>query len=45
MAGDTLSGIAAKAGISNWHSLYTNNESTIGSNPNLILVGQVLNVG
>jgi nucleoid-associated protein YgaU len=45
VSGDTLSGIAAKEGISNWHTLYTANESTVGSNPNLILVGQVLNLG
>jgi len=45
VSGDTLSGIAAKEGISNWHTLYTENESTVGSNPNLILVGQVLNLG
>jgi len=44
-SGDSLSGIAAKEGISDWHSLYTNNESTIGSNPNLIYPGQVLNLG
>ncbi|HWG25669.1 transglycosylase family protein [Actinospica sp.] len=44
-SGDTLSGIAAKEGVSDWHSLYTNNESTIGSNPNLIFPGQVLNLG
>ena len=45
VSGDTLSGIAAKEGISNWHTLYTANESTIGSNANLILPGQVLNLG
>jgi nucleoid-associated protein YgaU len=44
-SGDTLSGIAAKEGVSDWHTLYTNNESTIGSNPNLIFPGQVLNLG
>jgi nucleoid-associated protein YgaU len=44
-SGDTLSAIAAKEGVSDWHSLYTDNESTIGSNPNLILPGQVLNLG
>jgi nucleoid-associated protein YgaU len=44
-SGDTLSGIAAKEGISDWHNLYNNNESTIGSNPNLIYPGQVLNLG
>jgi nucleoid-associated protein YgaU len=43
-SGDTLSGIAAKEGV-NWHTLYTDNESTVGSNPNLILPGQVLNIG
>ena len=45
VSGDTLSEIAAKAGISNWQTLYSENESVIGSNPNLILPGQVLNVG
>jgi LysM repeat protein len=44
-SGDTLSGIAAKEGISDWHTLYNNNESTIGSNANLIYPGQVLNLG
>jgi len=44
-SGDTLSSIASKEGISDWHSLYTNNESTLGSNPNLIYPGQVLNLG
>jgi resuscitation-promoting factor RpfA len=45
VSGDTLSGIAAKEGISDWHTLYNNNESTIGSNANLIYPGQVLNLG
>lgn len=45
VSGDTLSGIAAKEGVSDWHTLYTNNESTIGSNANLIYPGQVLNLG
>jgi nucleoid-associated protein YgaU len=45
VSGDTLSGIAAKEGISDWHTLYNDNESTIGSNPNLIYPGQVLNLG
>jgi nucleoid-associated protein YgaU len=44
-AGDTLSTIAAQEGISNWQTLYTDNESTIGSNPNLIYPGQVLTLG
>jgi LysM repeat protein len=39
--GDTLSGIAARFGIS-WKSLYAKNKKAIGSNPNLILAGQVL---
>jgi resuscitation-promoting factor RpfA len=43
-SGDTLSAIAAKEGV-NWHTLYTDNEKTIGSNPNLIFPGQVLNLG
>jgi resuscitation-promoting factor RpfA len=44
-SGDTLSTIAAKEGVSGWQTLYTDNESTIGSNPNLIYPGQVLNLG
>jgi nucleoid-associated protein YgaU len=44
-SGDTLSTIAAKEGVSDWHTLYTENESTVGSNPNLIYPGQVLNLG
>jgi LysM repeat protein len=40
-AGDTLSGIAARFGIS-WKSLYAKNKKVIGSNPNRIFVGQVL---
>jgi nucleoid-associated protein YgaU len=43
-AGDTLSAIASAHGA-NWHSLYAANKSTIGGNPNLILPGQVLNLG
>ncbi len=41
-AGDTLSGIAKKLGIKDWHTLYNNNKGVIGSNPNLIRVGQKL---
>jgi resuscitation-promoting factor RpfA len=44
-SGDTLSTIAAKEGVSSWKTLYTDNESTIGSNPNLIYPGQVLTLG
>jgi LysM repeat protein len=39
--GDTLSGIAARFGIS-WKSLYAKNKKVIGSNPNRIFAGQVL---
>jgi len=41
--GDTLSGIGARFGIS-WQALYDANESVIGSNPNLILAGEVLSL-
>jgi nucleoid-associated protein YgaU len=44
-SGDTLSTIAAKEGVSSWETLYSDNQSTIGSNPNLIYPGQVLNLG
>lgn len=44
-AGDTLSQIAQKEGISDWHALYQDNKSTVGSNPDLIYPGQVLNLG
>lgn len=40
-AGDTLSGIAAKYGTT-WQKLYDLNKKVIGSNPNVIKVGQVL---
>jgi LysM repeat protein len=42
VSGDTLSGIAAKHGLKNWQALYSENEKTVGSNPNLIFPGQVL---
>ena len=41
-SGDTLSGIAKKLGIKDWHTLYNNNKNVIGNNPNLIKPGQVL---
>jgi nucleoid-associated protein YgaU len=44
-SGDTLSTIAVKEGVSDWHTLYNDNKSTIGSNPNLIYPGQVLKLG
>lgn len=40
--GDTLSGIAKKLGIADWHTLYDNNRDVIGSNPNLIYANQKL---
>ena len=43
--GDTLSGIAKKLGIPNWRTLYEQNKSVIGSNPNLIRPGQKLTYG
>ncbi|MBR7836256.1 LysM peptidoglycan-binding domain-containing protein [Actinospica durhamensis] len=45
VSGDTLSGIAQKEGISDWHTLYNDNLSVVGSNPDLIYPGQVLNLG
>lgn len=44
-SGDTLSGIAKKLGISNWQTLYNQNKSVIGANPNLIRPGQQLSYG
>lgn len=41
--GDTLSGIAKKYGTT-WQKLYEKNKSVIGSNPNLIIPGQVLTI-
>jgi LysM repeat protein len=43
-SGDTLSAIAAANGTS-WQTLYQENKSTVGSNPNLIYVGQTLTIG
>lgn len=42
-SGDTLTSIAKIYGIS-WQTLYANNKDVIGSNPNLIKPGQVLNI-
>lgn len=42
--GDTLSGIAAEEGLSNWNLLYQDNLSVVGGNPNLIFPGQVLQI-
>jgi nucleoid-associated protein YgaU len=42
-AGDTLRAIARATGDT-WRSLYATNEGVIGSDPNLIYVGQVLTV-
>jgi LysM repeat protein len=43
VSGDTLSGIADSYGIS-WQDLYAANTDVIGSDPNLIIPGQVLRV-
>jgi LysM repeat protein len=43
-SGDWLSTIAPRVG-EDWHKLYQDNVSVIGSNPNLIYPGQVLAVG
>jgi LysM repeat protein len=45
VSGDTLSGIAQREGISNWHTLYNENTATVGQNPNLIFPGEVLTLG
>lgn len=42
-AGDNLSTIAARYGM-NWKTLYEMNRSVIGSNPNLIHPGQILQI-
>lgn len=41
--GDTLSGIAKAYGTT-WQKIYENNKNVIGSNPNKIYAGQVLNI-
>jgi len=41
-AGDTLSGIAQKLGLTGWQALYDANRTTIGADPNAIKPGQVL---
>jgi len=43
-SGDTLSGIAAGLGMSDWRPLYEANRGVIGPNPNLLRPGQVLAV-
>ena len=42
--GDTLSGIAAGLGMSDWRPLYEANRGVIGPNPDLLRPGQVLAV-
>ena len=42
VAGDTLSGIAAKLGLGDWQRLYEANAGVIGGDPNRIYPGQVL---
>ncbi|WP_395294605.1 transglycosylase family protein [Kitasatospora hibisci] len=44
--GDTLAGIAAAQGVSGgWQALYDGNRGTVGGDPDLIIPGQVLNLG
>jgi LysM repeat protein len=42
--GDTLSKLAAAHGTT-WQSIYRDNRATIGGNPNVLRVGQVLDIG
>ncbi|MGX1311234.1 nucleoid-associated protein YgaU [Streptomyces calvus] len=42
-AGDTLSGIAARHGVS-WQRLYEANRSVVGDDPDVIVPGQRLDV-
>lgn len=48
VSGDTLSGLAAKyygsGSRENWMAIYEANKETIGDNPSLIRVGQVLQI-
>jgi nucleoid-associated protein YgaU len=42
-SGDTLSKIASARSVKGgWHTLYANNKSVVGGNPNLIMPGEVL---
>ncbi|MFF6781627.1 transglycosylase family protein [Streptomyces sp. NPDC012510] len=44
--GDSLTGIANSLGVDGgWRELYAENESTVGTDPDLILPGQTLEVG
>lgn len=43
-SGETLSGIAERVSGATWSDLYSYNRDTIGSNPHLIVPGQVLKV-
>ncbi|OKI22154.1 hypothetical protein A6A07_34315 [Streptomyces sp. CB03911] len=44
--GDTLGGIAGSQGVAGgWGALYDGNRSVVGGDPDLILPGQVLNLG
>ena len=43
-SGDTLNKLAANHG-SSWRAIYADNRDTIGSNPNLLRIGQVLTIG
>ncbi len=43
-SGDTLNKLAASHGTS-WRAIYADNRDTIGANPNVLRIGQVLTVG
>lgn len=43
-SGDTLGELAASHGTS-WRTMYANNRDTIGPNPNVLRIGQVLTMG
>lgn len=42
--GDSLSKIASRQGLASWQKLYSANRAVIGSNPNVLKVGQVLSL-
>ena len=44
VAGDSLSGIAAKLGIADWRTIYNANKGVIGGDPNMIRPGMVLTI-
>lgn len=43
-SGDTITGIAKKNGITDWHTLYNKNKKVIGNSPNKLRPGMVLSL-